>query len=177
MIDRPHTFTPEDLGVTYFSPGEFNGWWPLIDPRWLVCADILREMSGLIIDVSPVDGAIGRRLGESSLTDHNVDRFGRVHAVDVLPRWLVATSNKITISRQAQRFSDIAQDVGFTAIGYYPDWRNAKGKKNPGFHLGTRRSRRVGSPATWGRLKNESGDGYTDITMAVALNVTESRLS
>lgn len=177
MTDRPHTFTPADLGVTYFTPEEFDGWWDLIDPRWLICADILRENSGLVIDVTPVPGGIGRRLGETSLSDHNVDRWGRVHAVDVLPRWLPESSSLSKISRQAIQFSRMAQEAGFTAIGYYPDWRNVKGRKSPGFHLGTRRDRLVGEPATWGRLKNADGEGYTDITMAVALSVTDSRLA
>jgi len=173
---RPHQLTAEDLGITHFNEAEFREWWGLMDPRWLVCADVLRESSGLVIEISPHERAIGRRDGLEKCSDHNVDQWGRVYGVDVMPRWKGPQEGYPKMGRQVLRFFELAIDAGFSAIGYYPDWVNAKGKKSPGFHLGTRRNRRVRNPATWGRIKKPEG-GYADMAALRALGLTEERLA
>lgn len=176
MDSQPHTLTTNDLGITYFSPPEFGDWWSLMDPRWLVCADLLRERAGLIMRISPVKGAIGRHAGEDAQSDHNIDRWGRVYGVDVLPRWRVLGPGDKTMMAQVFRFFELATACGFSAIGYYPDWRDACGEHNPGFHLGTRRNRKAGNPATWGRLTLDDG-AKQYVSFFAALQETQSRIA
>lgn len=175
MASTQHHLSAQDLGLAHFTPTEFRGWWGWIDPRWLVCVDLLRESAGLIIDLSPVEGAIGRRRGAVSASDHNVDKWGRVYGVDVLPRWTDPAHGYPSIEKQAMTFFRSAIDCGFTAIGYYPDWFNAKGTHSPGFHLGTRRNRKPGDPATWGGLRDQA-KGYQYVSAVAALKLTEPRI-
>jgi hypothetical protein len=146
-----------------------------MDPRWLVCADHLREFGGLILDLSPVEGAIGRHQGKKQESDHNVDRWGRVYGVDVLPRYLHPNFGNLSIQSQAYEFYRMARQCGFAAIGYYPDWHGAQGEAHPGFHLGTRRNRMAGFPATWGRLTLYDGS-YEYVSIETALDITEEKI-
>lgn len=174
-----HDMTAADLGVVHFSEPEMRGWWFEIDPSWILRADLLREYAGLVIHVSPVEGAIGRRKGKDDTSDHNIDYWGRVYGLDVLPLYLTPGRDSGTIRDQAFNFMRIATQVGFTAIGYYPDWKNISGEPNPGFHLGTRRNRRPGNPATWGglRKKKDKGSRYDYIALIDAINQTSERIA
>lgn len=172
-----HDLSPADLGVRYFSIAELRGWWYDVDPRWLVCADLLREYSGLILEISPVKGAIGRHSGKDNMSDHNVDKWKRVYGIDVMPRFF-QRRKKGSMEEQAYEFFQHAQWCGFTAIGYYPDWCNAKGNPSPGFHLGTRRDRRPTNPATWGGLRKVKGKSkYQYVSLIEALKETEKRIA
>jgi hypothetical protein len=124
----------------YFQPTEFRGWWKKMSPRLLVLLDSCRSQWGAPIRVSPADRALGRRMGES-LSQHNVQKWGEVRAVDVFP------ANVETID-EAERFYALARRVGFTGIGIYPDTK-------PGvmFHLDVRIDVVPGTPATWGGLR------------------------
>lgn len=172
-----HTLSPEDLGIEYFSVAELRGWWYKTDPRWFICADMLREYSGLVIRISPVNGAIGRDQGADGKSDHNYTRWGRVFGIDTMPVFSRATEDG-SVESQAYTFYQQAQWCGFTSIGYYPDWKDADGSHSPGFHLGTRRDRRPGNPATWGGLRDlKGGSKYKYTSIIDALHKTPERIA
>ena len=122
----------------YFDPTEFRGWYERLHPRLAYCLDIFRHMWGSSVIVSPANGAIGRR--DDSQSRHNVNAWGRVEAIDVMPDGLRTAS-------QAQRAVDKATQACFTGIGIYPHWR-----PDVGMHLDVRGTERPGRPATWGAV-------------------------
>ena len=124
----------------YFEPGEFREWYRSMSPRLMVMLDVLRHQWGQPIEVSGADGALGRNMG-GSLSQHNIDKWGDVRAVDVFPHG-VATMD------QAERFWLAARSVGFTGIGVYPD-----AMPSVMFHLDVRIDRAPGNPSSWGGLR------------------------
>jgi hypothetical protein len=132
----------------YFTKGEFvrgEDWSLMMSHRLLICLDILRHRWGKTISISAADGAIGRRMGGQDLSQHNVDVWGEVRAVDVMPAGIVTDAD-------AYAFYVLAVECGFTGIGFYPSWQ-----PNPGFHLDVRQDRHPGSPATWGGVLGDEG--------------------
>ena len=124
----------------YFEPDEFREWYFDMSPRLLVMLDTLRHQWGRVIEVSPADGALGRRMGES-LSQHNVAKWGEVRAVDIFPEG-------VETMQQAENFWMAARAVGFTGIGLYPD-----ALPSTMFHLDVRIDRKPGNPASWGALR------------------------
>ena len=145
------------VDLVYFKPQEFvrNGqnWFDLMDERLLVCVDILRyqwsdfrgEDSPIRISTHP--GALGRRMGRDRLSDHNIDKWGRVKAMDVMPEGL---------ENDPVEFCMLAAACGITAYGLYPHWEPAAG-----VHLGMRPGVEVGSPALWGAIRVDGKQDYT----------------
>jgi hypothetical protein len=138
--------------LDYFKPDEFldidhNGnvvydWLPHMSVKLLVMLDVTRHMYNRRIEISPAIGAMGRRLGQSA-SQHNVDRWGEVRAVDIMPDGIITRED-------AYSFFQLAVSVGFKGIGFYPHW-----SPSPGFHLDVRESNRPGKPALWGRIKKD----------------------
>lgn len=130
----------------HFSPGEFTRagaeWFSAMSPRLLVMLDLLRFRWGRPIHISKHPRAVGRHDGESD-SQHNFDKWGEVRAVDVQPA-------NIHNRDDAYRFYLMAVELGFTGIGFYPQWA-----LTPGFHLDVREPRRPGYPATWGVIARE----------------------
>lgn len=133
----------------YFGRNEFNrggvNWYERMDPRLLVLLDVFRHQWGAKVSISAHDAALGRELGPTKLSDHNVDLHGVCLAADVIPEGMTRRAD-------AWRAVTTAAAVGFTAIGVYPDWL-----PGPGLHLGTRMSHRPGTPALWGAVRPEGG--------------------
>ncbi|MGB0664393.1 MAG: hypothetical protein ACPGMR_11470 [Pontibacterium sp.] len=121
--------------LKYFSAAEFGEYADQLAPSLLTSLDKFRELWGAPVLISPVDGAIGRHLGHDNLSQHNIDRWGEVRAVDVFPEGL----NSLT----AKRAYECAKKAGFTGIGLYSDTR-------PSWmmHLDVR----DGKLATWSRV-------------------------
>ena len=132
------------MTLYFFSRDEFRGWFDQMDPRLLFLLDSLRHQWGQPIRISQADGAIGRHMGEG-LSQHNADKWGMVRAVDVYV-------DGVTNEQQAREFVDLAEQVGFTGIGVYPDWA-----QGIGFHLDVRVDAIPGKPAKWGAVNNEVG--------------------
>lgn len=130
--------------MKHFQPNEFGGWYEQLHPQLKEKLDAFREGWGAPVQVSPVGGAVGRR-GGSSRSRHNVDVWGNVQAVDVFPIGLVGHADAI-------RAVSVAKRVGFTGIGFYPNWR-----PQPGVHLDVRDDRPPGRPATWGGIRPDGG--------------------
>jgi len=134
--------------MEFFSAAEFvraEDWGPLMDPHLLWLMDAFRRAWGAPVAISPVNGALGRRLGaEGSRSDHNVDRWGMARAADLLPRGM-DKARPDTLVRAYQT----ARAVGATAIGIYPDWR-----PHAGVHLAHRPSRTPDNPALWAMVRD-----------------------
>ena len=131
------------IELRHFEPREFGLWWPWMDPRLLESLDEFRDRLGAPVMISPAQGALGRRLGEAGRSRHNVDRWKRVMAADVmLPR-----GPDLTDPEQGRAVVELARQAGFGGIGLYPDW-----KPHPGLHLDIRPLKADGAPATWSRI-------------------------
>ena len=126
------------ITLDHFDPSEFGGWFDLVDPGVLVRLDVLRELWAAPISISQAAGAVGRR--DESGSRHNVERWGAVFAVDVFPAG-------IRSRKDAERFISLAKSVGFTGIGFYPQW------SRPGFHLDRR-----DDVARWGAQYDAAGN-------------------
>lgn len=150
----------------HFKPNEFVradkygnevNWYDQMDPRLLVLLDVARFQWDKPIAISAHPEAIGRQLGDS-LSDHNIDRWGKVMGIDVMPEGINTTED-------ARAFRLLARDLGFTAIGFYPHW-----KPRPGFHLGVRADREMGKPAEWGFVRvNEKSVAQVSINDAMEM--------
>lgn len=132
----------------HFSASEFREWWPLMSPRLLTMLDLLRFRLGRGIEISPHPRALGRRLGPGKMSEHNVDEWGEVLAVDAFVSGINSPELARVVTVEATR-------LGFTGIGVYPEWTNPDGVRQVGFHLGVRPNRQMGAPATWGYVGGE----------------------
>lgn len=139
--------------LTYFKPHEFTRdgveWFDYMCPSLLVRLDVLRNMWGDPIRISPHPKAVGRE--DQSNSQHNFAKWGEVRAVDVffdVPEKKEHWNEK----ERAANFSNICRSVNFSGIGIYPTVQN-NGKRQTMFHLdcGNRK-------ATWSRI----GDKYLD---------------
>lgn len=148
------------IKLYYFADTEFvrggRNWFTLMDPRLLVLLDVFRFRWGRPVEISGHPDALGRVLGPTELSDHNLSRHGAVLAADVLPEGCSSRSD-------LQRAMALAVEIGFTSIGIYPDWH-----PSPGLHLGVRHERRPGDPAVWGAVHTPQGQKY--VTVADALD-------
>jgi hypothetical protein len=140
----------------HFSAEEFRDWADDMSPRLVTMLDILRFRLGSPIAVSGSEYALGRNLGRNELSEHNVDEWGEVLAVDC---FVSGVYNRA----QAEAVVYEAEAIGFTGIGVYSDTRNNQGQEQVMFHLGVRPNELMGSPATWGRISGK----YTSLIAAV----------
>lgn len=152
LRNLPNQVFQEDLMLpNFFEPWEFNlrpyggaDWWHLMCPEVLELLNKVRAKHGAPINISPHRGALGRHLG-ASFSDHNIDRWKQVRVADVFP---VMDQTPVA----AQKFVDVCLEVGVTALGVYPHWKNKHGVQQVGFHLGYR-PERTDNPATWGMIR------------------------
>lgn len=144
--------------VKYFKQSEFREWWDQMSPELLAKLDAFREAWGAPVVISTAQGSLGRNLGNASESQHNVDAWGEVRAVDVFPQVPAGAGGYRYISTRTdrERAYEVAKAVGFTGIGLYTD--TAPGNM---VHLDVRTSSRV---ATWSRV---DGD-YLDIRSVIA---------
>ena len=118
--------------------------------------DVLRFRLGRPIAISASEYALGRNLGVGKMSEHNIDEWGEVLAVDC---FVSGVYNRA----QAESVVYEAEGIGFTGIGVYSDTDNNQGDDQVMFHLGVRPNEDMGSPATWGRVKGE----YTTLIAAI----------
>lgn len=133
----------------YFSQSEFErndkNWYDNCDTRLLVLIDSLRFKFGDPISISPHPRAIGRNDGDHG-SYHNIDKHGKVYAIDLLPK---GTEDKEIF----EYVIELAFNTGFTGIGVYPHWN-----PRPGIHVDTRPDREPNDPANWGFIRNEDDE-------------------
>ena len=140
----------------YFSQEEFREWSDDMSARLITMLDVLRFRLGSAIAISASEYALGRNLGRNELSEHNVDEWGEVLAVDC---FVSGVYNRA----QAESVVYEAEGIGFTGIGVYSDTDNNQGDDQVMFHLGVRPNELMGSPATWGRISGK----YTSLMAAV----------
>lgn len=143
--------------LMHFATHEFvrgeEEWWSRTSPRLLVLLDLFREHWSAPVVISPHHRAIGRHDGTSQ---HNVERWGEVRAVDIMPDGLDDRRHEaVTLARR----------VGFTGIGLYPDWQ-----PSAGLHLDVRIDRVPGNPAMWGGVRRDGRQVLVSIEDAMAWN-------
>jgi hypothetical protein len=139
-----------------FSAEEFREWSDDMSPRLVTMLDVLRFRLGRPIAISASEYALGRELGRNDLSEHNVDHWQEVLAVDC---FISGVYNRA----QAEAVVYEAEGVGFTGIGVYSDTHNNQGDDQVMFHLGVRPNEDMGSPATWGRISGK----YTSLIAAI----------
>ena len=140
----------------HFSQEEFREWSDDMSPRLVTMLDVLRFKLGSPIEISASEYALGRELGRGKMSEHNIDEWGEVLAVDC---FIGGVYNRA----QAEVVVYEAEGIGFTGIGVYSDTHNNQGDDQVMFHLGVRPNELMGSPATWGRVKGE----YTTLNAAI----------
>ena len=140
----------------HFSQEEFREWGEEMSPRLVTMLDVLRFRLGSAIEISASGAALGRNLGRDKLSEHNVDHWGEVLAVDCF-------ISGVYSRQQAEGVAHEATAIGFTGIGVYSDTHNNRGEEQVMFHLGVRPNEDMGSPATWGRVDHD----YTSLMAAI----------
>tara|TARA_R110000868_G_scaffold127605_2_gene335407 strand:- start:3164 stop:3607 length:444 start_codon:yes stop_codon:yes gene_type:complete len=141
--------------MQYFEPSEFREWYTQMSPRLLTLLDVLRFTIGKSIIISPDKDALGRHLGPTEMSCHNVDVHGEVLAVDFFCPWINGED-------QVRHIFNTMRGLGFTGIGVYADTHYG-GKPCPMFHGDVRPTEKMGSPATWGRVNGK----YVSINEAI----------
>jgi hypothetical protein len=142
----------QERTMRYFEPWEFGIWWPDMSRDLLQKLDKFRALWGAPVEVSPAEGGIGRHLGPGDTSQHNIDRWGKVFAVDLFPKIAAGRSGYRYMSTRADRARALkcAKQAGFSGIGLYTDTR-------PGhmLHVDVRSGESV---ALWSRIDgNYSG--------------------
>jgi len=140
----------------HFSAEEFREWSDDMSARLITMLDVLRFRLGRPIAISASEYALGRNLGRGKMSEHNIDEWGEVLAVDC---FVSGVYNRA----QAEAVVYEAEGIGFTGIGVYSDTHNNQGDDQVMFHLGVRPNELMGSPATWGRISGK----YTSLIAAV----------
>jgi len=140
-------FETKPMQLRYFTAAEFGEWWPLMSTELLTKLDEFRHQLGVPVRISPASGALGRRMGMAT-SQHNVDLWGEVRAVDVM-------FEGVSLERGYQ----VAKEVGFSGIGAYPDWKPSKG-----MHLDVRQA----PLALWSGVLESGKQVYKGITSAFA---------
>lgn len=144
-----------------FRPSEFvrkgsvadkepTSWYEHMDLNLLQMLDDFRDQWGMAVFVSRAPGAVGRQAGPNINSYHNIDRWGAVRAVDVMP----LNMDTATASLEAVR---LAERVGFRGIGVYPHWN-----PRPGLHLDNRQTL-----TKWGAIRRDGTQQYVDFDEAV----------
>ena len=132
----------------HFSQEEFREWADDMSPRLVTMLDVLRFRLGSAIAISGSKYALGRNLGRGKMSEHNIDEWGEVLAVDCFVRGVYNRA-------QAEAVAYEAKAIGLTGIGVYSDTHNNYGEEQVMFHFGVRPTRMMGSPATWGRVDHD----------------------
>ena len=140
----------------HFTQEEFREWSDDMSARLITMLDVLRFKLGSAIEISLSEYALGRNLGRGKMSEHNIDEWGEVLAVDC---FIGGVYNRA----QAEAVAHEAEGIGFTGIGVYSDTTNNQGEEQVMFHLGVRPTEMMGSPATWGRVDHD----YTSLIAAV----------
>jgi len=140
----------------YFTQEEFREWSDDMSPRLVTMLDILRFHIGRPIEISKSSYALGREQGRDQMSEHNIDRWGEVLAVDCFVTGVYRRA-------QAEAVAHEAEAIGFTGIGVYSDTHNNEGLPQVMFHLGVRPNELMGAPATWGRVDHD----YTSLIAAI----------
>ncbi|NRB42683.1 MAG: hypothetical protein HRU20_30145 [Pseudomonadales bacterium] len=141
----------------HFQASEFHGFYDQLNPDLLVSLNLFREWWGAPVHISPLADGVGRYLGADKDSQHNIDKWGQVNAVDFFPEGLKTESD-------IKRAYDLAKKAGFSGIGLYTD-TTRNGKKAIMMHGDVRADKSAINPATWARVNGV----YVGIRQLVAV--------
>lgn len=148
----------EECQLRYFKPHEFGDWWGKLDMDLLQKLDNLRDLWSKPIIISPALGGIGRHDGPDGTSMHNIDKWGKVRALDLFPMVPNAGGGFRYMRRLDDRWKifEMARKVGFTGIGLYTDTQ-------PGnmIHVD---NRSINGVALWSRINKK----YENISEALS---------
>ena len=140
----------------YFDQEEFREWSDDMSARLVTMLDVLRFKLESPIEISLSEYALGRNLVRGKMSEHNIDEWGEVLAVDCFVRGVYNRA-------QAEAVVYEAEGIGFTGIGVYSDTHNNYEVDQVMFHFGVRPNELMGNPATWGRVDHD----YTSLMEAI----------
>ena len=139
----------DNLKLRYFTRDEFGPYWHLMSVDLLLMVDEFRHQLGYPVSISKAVGAIGRPVidGDENSEDgaeksyHNYLIHGEIMALDLMPSPIFGATQE-----ERRRWLTIAERVGFTGVGIYPDWR-----PRAGLHVDVRpkSATQNGRIATW----------------------------
>ena len=101
----------------HFSAEEFREWSDDMSARLVTMLDVLRFRLGSAIEISASEYALGRNLGVGKMSEHNIDEWGEVLAVDC---FIGGVYNRAQVEAVVYE----ATGIGFTGIGVYSDTTN-----------------------------------------------------
>ena len=141
-----------------FRPTDFRGWYRKMDPELLEIMDKFVDLWGKKVWISPAEGAIGRRMNNTS--GHNISHWGMVKAIDLM-------MEDLEDGDDFKRAYECGRDAGALGVGVYPDWKTS-GKPTPGVHLDTkpREGRKAGNPGRWSAFRVNNRQQYFGIEKA-----------
>lgn len=139
------------IDLRHFTTESFRGWGFVMSVRLLILLDAFRGQWGHPVIASPAKGAIGRHNGPDGTSQHNIDRWGEVRAIDIMPY-------NMNTEDDAREAVNKALGVGFTGVGIYPDWQPM-----PGMHVDVRTTRNADNPATWAGIDSPDGQIYVGL--------------
>lgn len=140
--------------MIHFKEEEFRGWYDKYSTELLVKLDFLREILDEAIILSDDPGAYGRH-GQDSYSQHNIDRWGEVRAVDgYIPEGVTY-----------KEFYDACRLARFRGVGFYKGWPSGRA----GFHVDTRQDRTPDHPAFWA-ARWSNGKNIYDLNVHELIN-------
>ena len=142
--------------LKYFVKEEFYDWWPNMNHDLLRMLDRFRHYWGEPVQISPVNGGLGRR--DNSNSFHNVNRWGSVLAADIFPLGM-KTKEDFEMAIKC------AEKAGAKGIGLYPE-AILSGKPSPMLHLDVGRRGGDGM-GYWSAFRKSRGWNYYSINKAL----------
>lgn len=142
--------------MQFFKKKEFYrdgvDWYPKLSEELKIKLDLFRFRVGTV-QISPHKDAVGR----DDLTDsqHNINKWGEVRAVDVMPTMIKCYETML-------HALEMAQECGFKGIGIYPDWA-----PYPGLHLDVRHGRNFDDPAIWAAIEVDRKQKFVSLDEAL----------
>jgi len=135
------------MDLDHFVESEFGIWFKKMNPKVLLAIDKFRDIRGKPVHISPHPHALGRHLGLKNTSQHNIDFWKKVNAIDFFPEGIESKGDR------AQAFED-AKEAGFSGIGIYTDTTYKK-NCNIMMHGDVRADRTTQDPAKWSRVKGK----------------------
>ena len=120
---------------------DFRKWKASVDEKLLESLKSFSEKIETEFFISPAPGSIGRH-GGTSMSMHNVDRWGTVKAIDIM------FSNLEFNAESVKKILNAAKKSNFGGVGVYPHWQ-----PRWGVHLDIRKKKKNGKIAKWARNK------------------------
>lgn len=139
-----------------FKESDFRGWYKDMDHGLLEVIEKFAESLDYDIFISPASGGIGRRMSPTAKSFHNITKYGKVQAIDLM-------INKTLTPDEWRDVFEKAKLAGATGIGLYPDWNPTNGVH---LDVGKRPGKSPDNPAKWSAYRVNGKQKYFSIDKA-----------